>query len=524
LLQHQQWQEVLFEKLKRRFEMKPKNALISVWDKRGIVEFCKGLSELGVNIVSTGGTASLLKSSGINVKEVSELTGYPEILNKRVKTLHTFIYAGILARRDVPEDMNTLKKMGIEPIDIVVVNFYPFREMSKKVKSLGELIEYIDIGGPTMVRASAKNYRDVLVIVDPDDYQWVLEGLKKEKITEKDRFKLALKAFSVTAEYDAFIFSHLSKIKKVESDKKFFVLKKVEDLRYGENPHQKAAFYISDSEKIYEQIHGKELSYNNIIDMYSAALLVSEFEKPTAVIIKHTNPCGVASAKTLSEAYKNARQTDPVSAFGGIVGLNRKVDEETAKLLSETFLEVIIAPEFDRKALSILTAKKNLRLVRVNFKELKNYKEELRSVPGGFLIQDTDRVDYDKKSLKVVTKIKPTKAQMESLLFAWKVCKYVKSNAIVIAKGTQLIGVGAGQMSRVDSAKIAVMKALLPLEGSVAASDAFFPFRDGVDVLADAGVKAIIQPGGSVRDEEVIKAADERKIAMVFTGIRHFKH
>ncbi len=504
--------------------MKVKNALVSVWDKRGIVEFCKGLSELGINIISTGGTASLLKSSGMSVKGVSELTGYPEILNKRVKTLHTFIYAGILARRDVDEDMVTLKKMVIEPIDMVVVNFYPFDEMSKKIRSIGELIEYIDIGGPSMVRASAKNYKDVLVIVDPKDYQWVLDGLRKGKISEKDRFKLALKAFSLTAEYDAFIFCHLLKMRKLDADKKFFVLKKVEDLRYGENPHQKAALYVSQSEKIYEQIHGKELSYNNIIDMSSAVLLVSEFENPTAVIIKHTNPCGVACAKTLSEAYKNARQTDPVSAFGGIVGLNRAVDEETAKLLSETFLEVIVAPQFSEKALSILTAKKNLRLVRVNFKELKNYKVELRSVPGGYLIQDTDRIDYDKKSIKVVTKVKPTKAQMESLLFAWKVCKYVKSNAIVIARGTQLVGVGAGQMSRVDSAKIAVMKALLPLKDSVAASDAFFPFRDGVDVLADAGVKAIIQPGGSVRDEEVIKAADERKIAMVFTGIRHFKH
>lgn len=504
--------------------MEVKNALVSVWTKRGIVELCKGLSEMGVQIISTGGTASHLKSSGINVKEVSEFTGYPEILNKRVKTLHTFIYAGILARRSVPEDMMVLKKMGIEPIDMVVVNFYPFKEMSKKVKSVEDLLEFIDIGGPTMVRASAKNYMDVLVVVDPDDYQWVIDGLKKGDINEKDRFKLALKAFSLTAEYDAFISSHLSKIRKFDIGKRFFVMNKLEDLRYGENPHQKASLYISDSEKSYEQLHGKELSYNNIIDMSSAALLVSEFQKPTAVIIKHTNPCGAASANTISEAYKKARLTDPVSAFGGIVGLNREVDEETAKILSETFLEVVIAPQFSGKALSILTAKKNLRLVKADFKKLKNYRTELRSVPGGYLIQDTDRVDYKKNSLRVVTKVKPTKSQMESLLFAWRICKYVKSNAIVIAKDFQLIGVGAGQMSRVDSAKIAVMKALLPLKDSVAASDAFFPFRDGVDVLADAGVKAIIQPGGSVRDEEVIKAADERKIAMVFTGIRHFKH
>lgn len=505
--------------------MKVKNALISVWDKRGVVEFSRGLSELGINIISTGGTASLLRASGIKVKEVSELTGYPEILNKRVKTLHTFIYAGILARRNVPEDMKTLKKMQIEPIDMVVVNFYPFKDMSKKVKSLKELVEYIDIGGPTMVRASAKNFSDVIVVVDPDDYGWVLKKLRKGGVSEKDRLKLALKAFSLTAEYDAFIFSHISKMKRMENGKKFLIMNKVQELRYGENPHQKASLYISPlDEEIYEQLHGKELSYNNIIDMTSAALLVSEFSKPTAAIIKHTNPCGAASADTITQAYQKARLTDPVSAFGGIVGLNRPVDEETAKLLSETFLEVIIAPDFTEKALSILTAKKNLRLVKVDFRKLKKYKEEIRSVPGGYLVQDVDDIDYEEKNLRVVTKAKPSEAQMESLLFAWKICKYVKSNAIVIANDSQLIGVGAGQMSRVDSAKIAVMKSLLPLKDAVAASDAFFPFRDGVDVLADAGIKAIIQPGGSVRDEEVIKAADERGIAMVFTGIRHFRH
>lgn len=513
-----------------------KNALISVSDKRGIIEFAMGIQSLGYEIVASGGTASLLKSRGINVKEISEFTGFPEILDGRVKTLHPMVHGGILALRDRESHMEQIKIAGITPIDMVVVNLYPFEETIKKEDAtFDDAIENIDIGGPALIRAAAKNFLGVIVIVDPGDYGFVLNELRRKgDLSSELRFELAKKAFQLTARYDAAISNYLGSIDKGRRKKDFpdtytIQFKKIRDLRYGENPHQKASFYMD----IYpqpstiataEQLHGKELSYTNILDLDAALELVKEFDEICAVIIKHTNPCGVAiSYESLKDAYIKARECDPVSAYGGIVGLNREVDEETAREIVSTFIEAIVAPAYTSEALEILKSKKNLRILNTGplVKEALPV-VEMRKVSGGILIQEKDRGDTEK--WEVVTKKAPTEEEKKSLLFAWKVCKHVKSNAIVYAYADRVIGIGAGQMSRIDSARFAMEKARFPLKGSVMASDAFFPFRDVVDLAASAGVSAIIQPGGSIRDEEVIRAADEHGIAMIFTGMRHFKH
>ncbi len=513
-----------------------RRALISVWDKRDIVEFAMGIQSLGYEIIASGGTASLLKSKGMKVKEIGEFTGFPEILDGRVKTLHPMVYGGILALREKESHMDQLKIAGIEPIDMVVVNLYPFEEIVKREdSSFDDALENIDIGGPTLIRAAAKNFSGVIVIVDPEDYGSVLDELRRSgDLPYEMRFKLARKAFQLTARYDGAISNYFGSIEKGGKRQHFpetftVQFKKVQDLRYGENPHQKGSFYRdiyppASSIATAEQLHGKELSYTNILDLDAALELVKEFDEVCAVIIKHTNPCGAAiSTTSLKNAYIKARECDPVSAYGGIVGFNREVDEETASEVISTFIEAIIAPGFTEKALDILRSKKNLRILKAGplVKELPSV-PEMRKVSGGILIQERDMADTEK--WQVVTKKSPTEEEKKALLFAWKICKHVKSNAIVYSYADRIIGVGAGQMSRIDSARFAMEKARFPLKGSVMASDAFFPFRDVVDLAASAGVSAIIQPGGSIRDEEVIRAADEHGIAMVFTGMRHFKH
>lgn len=509
-------------------------AIISVSDKRGLDKLGKFLSENGVEILSTGGTAKYLRDSGINVIEISEYTGFPEIMDGRVKTLHPKVHGGILAIRSKKEHCESLQKLNIPFIDLVVVNLYPFEETIKKNNvSFEEVIENIDIGGPTLIRAAAKNFQDVLVVVDPDDYDSLIEYLKDGNIPYDFRFYLAKKVFAHTARYDGLISSYLSRITdkglKEYPDILNLQYEKVYECRYGENPHQKAAFYkekninfacVSSAKKI----QGKELSYNNFLDTDSAFRIALEFEEPCAVIVKHNNPCGVAVSDVLKNAYVLARECDPVSSFGGIVALNRKVDSETAKEITETFVEVVIAPGYEEKALEIFAKQPNLRVLDVEGLPMRIEGLEMRRVVGGMLVQDFDLISYDKDKLQVVTKRKPTDEEMEALFFAWKVCKHVKSNAILIARKNVTVGIGAGQMSRVDSAKIAVMKARSDLRGCVAASDAFFPFPDGLQVLAEAGVSAVIQPGGSLRDKEVIDLADSYNIAMVFTGVRHFKH
>lgn len=511
-----------------------KKAIISVSDKTGIDKLALFLNQQGVEILSTGGTAKFLKEKGIKVVDISDYTGFPEIMDGRVKTLHPKVHGGILAVREKKEHVDSLNKLGIPFIDMVVVNLYPFEATIKKENvSFEEVIENIDIGGPTLLRASAKNFQDVTVVVDPLDYDKVIEYIKQGEVPYDFKFYLAKKVFTHTANYDGVISSYLSRITK-EGLQKFpdvinLQYHKVQECRYGENPHQKAAFYkeknvdfacISSAKKI----QGKELSYNNFLDTDSCFRMVLEFEDPAAVIVKHNNPCGAAVSDNLSEAYLLARECDPVSAFGGIVALNRKVDAKTAKEIAETFVEVVIAPGYDAEALEIFSKQQNLRVLDVEGLPLKIEGLEMRRVVGGMLVQDFDLISYDKNNLKVVTKKTPTKEELQALEFAWKICKHVKSNAILIAKKNATVGVGAGQMSRVDSAKIAVMKARTELKGCVAASDAFFPFPDGLEVLAEAGITAVIQPGGSMRDKEVIEIADKYNIAMVFTGIRHFKH
>ncbi|MFB3926138.1 MAG: bifunctional phosphoribosylaminoimidazolecarboxamide formyltransferase/IMP cyclohydrolase [Syntrophales bacterium] len=514
-----------------------KRVLISVTDKKGIVEFARGLSKFKVEILSTGGTAARLRKSGIAVKDVSEYTGFPEMMDGRLKTLHPMIHGGLLALRDNVEHMEAAESHSIGLIDMVVINLYPFENtVATEGCTLEEAIENIDIGGPAMLRAAAKNYRFVSVVTDPADYVNILNEMKKTggKISEAINFSLAVKAFQLTARYDAAISNYLGGVGP-EGEKKDFPealtlqFIKARDLRYGENPHQKAVFYREKDTAVSSiaaaaQVQGKELSYNNIMDSDAAWQMVCDFEKPTAVIVKHANPCGTATSGKIFEAYKKALQTDPVSAFGGIVALNRPVDKKTAEEMAKTFLEVIIAPGFDPQALKIFQAKKNLRLLQTSDCERNPGGYDLRRVVGGVLVQERDVVDPDIRKARVVTKRKPTKEEYEALAFGWRVVKYVKSNAIVLAKRDQLVGVGAGQMSRVDALKIALMKAALPTAGTVLASDAFFPFRDVVDIAAEAGITAVIQPGGSVRDEESIKAADEHGMAMVFTGRRHFKH
>src|SRR5580698_6405959 len=500
-----------------------RRVLLSVTDKTGLADFARGLTALGAELVSTGGTARLLRDSGIPVMDVSEITHFPEMLDGRVKTIHPAIAAGMLAMRGRPEHMQALARHGIAPIDMVVVNLYRFADVAAKADAtLEELIENIDIGGPTMIRAAAKNYQDVAVVVSPQDYAPILEELRAHgALAPETHWRLAKKAFRTTAEYDAAISARL------EADSTPDALNirapKLMDLRYGENPHQSAALYGRRGEGVAgaEQLHGKELSYNNLVDLDAAWQLVCEFEYPAAAIIKHTNPCGCAERGELAQAYRKALESDPVSAYGGVIGLNRRVDEETAREIAKTFIEAIAAPDYSPEALAIFTAKKNLRLIRVA-----PHAERLvvKSISGGFLAQTADTAKLDRASAVVKSKRAPTDDEWDALEFAWKVAKHVKSNAIVYARRGLTVGIGAGQMSRVDSVKLGAMKAVLPLAGTVVASDAFFPFADGVEEAAKHGVTAFIQPGGSVRDAEVIAAADRLGAALVFTGVRHFRH
>jgi len=513
-------------------------ALISVSDKTGVVEFSKALADYGVEILSTGGTAKLLRDAGLTVKDVSEFTGFPEMLDGRVKTLHPKVHGGLLGIRSNPEHQAKMQEHGIQPIDLVVVNLYPFEAtVAKPDCSLEDAIENIDIGGPTMLRSAAKNNRDVTVLVDCKDYQPVLDEMAASGgiVSEKTNFRMAVKVYQHTAAYDGAISNWLGARlgdAVVEYPETFTLqVKKAQDLRYGENPHQSAAFYVDPgvtepcvSNAV--QLQGKELSFNNIIDLDAAIETVKEFNgKPAAVIIKHTNPCGVALGDSPLNAYLKARECDPVSAFGGIVGFNRQVDADAARELTSTFLEAVIAPGYTQEALDIFTAKKNVRVMQVPL--LGDHAQtgyDMKRVVGGLLLQGRDLGMVAATDCRVVTKRTPSATELAALDFAWRVCKRVKSNAIVFTNNDQTVGIGAGQMSRVDSSKIAVQKALLPIKGTVLASDAFFPFRDGVDAAAEAGVTAIIQPGGSVRDEEVIQAANEHGIAMIFTNMRHFRH
>jgi phosphoribosylaminoimidazolecarboxamide formyltransferase/IMP cyclohydrolase len=515
--------------------IKPKRALISLSDKTGIVEFASKLNKLGVEIISTGGTAKLLKENKINIVEISEFTGFPEILDGRVKTLNPKVHAGILNIRDNEAHQKTMKELGLVDIDMVVVNLYPFEKtISNKDVKLDEAIENIDIGGPTMIRSAAKNFKFVSVIVDNNDFGKIEKELEeKGGITYETRIDLARKAFTHTAVYDSIISNYFNQILNIKFPEEIAIAaRKKQGMRYGENPHQEAAFYTQPNIKepsvsTGKQLQGKELSFNNIIDINAAVEIVKEFKEPVVTIIKHTNPCGTAIGENNLDAYIKALECDPVSAFGGIVGTNREIGKELAEKLAEIFLEVVIAPKFDNEALEILSAKKNLRLIEIenldNF--IRDEELDIKKVTGGMLLADRDlHVFEDVRTLEVPTKRKPTEDEYKALNFAWKVAKHVKSNAIVYAKSDRTIGVGAGQMSRVDSSKIAADKARSPLKGCVMASDAFFPFRDSVDEAASRGITAIIQPGGSIRDKEVIQACDEHNIAMVFTGIRHFKH
>jgi phosphoribosylaminoimidazolecarboxamide formyltransferase/IMP cyclohydrolase len=494
---------------------------------------------MGVELISTGGTAKLLRDSGIAVKDISELTGFPEMLDGRVKTLHPRVHGGILHIRDNPQHRAAVAEHGIEPIDMVVVNLYAFEKTaSKPGVEFHDIIENIDIGGPSMVRSAAKNFQDVAIVTSTSDYEAIASEMQANdgSLPLATKWRLAQKAFATTAAYDSAIASTLERIAAPEtagSDLSAgegfpatlrLSFNKAFDLRYGENPHQKAALYSDGSGKGVangKQLQGKDLSYNNIVDLQAAWDLAQEFSEPVVAIIKHTNPCGTAVAPTLSEAYKRALECDPVSAFGGVIGVNRPIDAETATEMAKLFLEVIAAPGFESAAREIFAAKKNLRLVEVVPME---QKWVLKNVSGGVLLQDNDVRSLTDADLKVVSDRKPTEQEMRDLLFAWKICKHVKSNAILYARNGQSTGVGAGQMSRVDSARIGAMKSVLGIKGSVAASDAFFPFPDGVEVIAEAGATAIIQPGGSVRDQEVIDTANRLELAMVVTGVRHFRH
>jgi phosphoribosylaminoimidazolecarboxamide formyltransferase/IMP cyclohydrolase len=511
--------------------LKIRRALISVSDKKGIIEFAKGLKEFGVEIISTGGTFTALKNAGIEVKSVSEVTGFPEILDGRVKTLHPSIHGGILAVMDNPAHRDQLQKHNIEPIDLVVVNLYPFEQtIAVEHVKLEEAIEQIDIGGPAMVRSSSKNFKHTAVVVNPNLYGVVLEEMHEHDgaLTVQTRFQLACRAFQHTAHYDSVIASYLSGLTPQNTlpDSITLSLMKEQPMRYGENPHQSAALYGKFGEH-FQKLHGKELSYNNILDINAAALLCAEFDEAAVVIVKHNNPCGVATDKHLVEAYRKALATDSKSAFGGIVCVNRPLDRATAEAINEIFTEVVIAPEYEQGVLELLTKKKDRRLMK-QISNLRKVRElDIRKVVGGVLVQDPDQHRIHPNDLRVVTKRKPTDTEMQALLFAWRIAKHVKSNAIVYALGDRTLGIGAGQMSRVDSSKIAAMKATdagFDLHGCAVSSDAFFPFADGLLEAVKVGATAVIQPGGSVRDEEVIKAADEHDVAMVFTGIRHFRH
>jgi len=503
--------------------------LLSVTDKTGIVDFARALSAMGAGLISTGGTAKLIRDAGVAVKDVSEVTGFPEMLDGRVKTLHPKISGGILAMRSNPEHMRAIDAHGIVPIDMIVVNLYRFEDVAAQAGArLEELIEHIDIGGPTMLRAAAKNYQDVAVVVSPADYEGILAELKTSggELSLDTKWRLAKKVFRVTADYDAAISARLEQVDvNAAALPQDLAVRapKLMDLRYGENPHQSAALYGYAGRGIAgaHQLQGKELSYNNLVDLDAAWQLVCEFERPAVAIIKHTNPCGCAEQDTLAEAYRKAFEVDPVSAYGGVIGINRTVEEETAREIAKTFIEAIAAPDYSPEALAVLGARKNLRLMRVasGLDPL-----VVKSISGGYLAQTADQAKLDRARAVVKTKRTPTDQEWVALEFGWKVAKHVKSNAIVYARAGQSVGVGAGQMSRVDSVKIGAMKAVLPLSGTVVASDAFFPFPDGVEEAVKNGATAFIQPGGSVRDDEVVAAADRLGVAMVFTGVRHFRH
>ena len=522
------------------------NALLSVSDKTGIVELAQALHALGVRLISTGGTAKLLADAGLPVTEVAEVTGFPEMLDGRVKTLHPKVHGGLLARRDLPEHMAALHRHAISTIDLLVVNLYPFEQtVAKPGCTLEDAIENIDIGGPAMVRSGAKNWKDVAVLTDASQYQPVVDELKASGAVSKEtKFKLAVAAFNRIADYDGAISDYLSSLQPDGSRGLFsgqangrFV--KLQDLRYGENPHQQAAFYrdlypAPGSLAVAEQLQGKELSYNNIADADAAWECVKSFDAPACVIVKHANPCGVAVGKDPLQAYSKAFQTDPTSAFGGIIAFNRPVDGAAAQAVAKQFVEVLMAPDFSAEALSVFAGKANVRLLKIalppggarDWDRGRNMMD-IKRVGSGLLMQTADNRELSLAELKVVTKKQPTQQELQDLLFAWKVAKYVKSNAIVFCKDGMTMGVGAGQMSRLDSARIASIKAQhakLSLAGTAVASDAFFPFRDGLDVVVDAGATCVIQPGGSMRDQEVIAAADERGVAMVFSGVRHFRH
>lgn len=512
---------------------KIKTCLISVYDKTGIVEFAKALDDLGISIYSTGGTETYLKEANLPVKSISELTKFPEILDGRVKTLHPAIHGGILARFDDEKHINQLKEHNLIPIDMVVVNLYPFEAKLLEGASHEQMIENIDIGGPTMLRASAKNYKWCLPVVSPKFYDEIVRLLKENEceIPEDFRLKMASEVFNHISYYDGLVSKYFREYIGEEEGlfpEKFAIpLKREQKMRYGENPHQKAFLY-GNFQKIFKQLHGKELSYNNIMDIDSAAKLIIEFDEPACAIIKHTNPCGVGIADNLKDAYNKAFTTDNVSPFGGIIVFNRQVDLETAETVHSLFTEVIIANGFTDEALELLTKKKDRRLILVDFNELrKSISFDMRSVANGLLIQSSDNILYNEKDLKVVTKREPTKSELEAMMFGWKVVKHVKSNAIVYSKADRTLAIGAGQMSRVDSSRFAIEKAKmmgLSLVGSAICSDAFFPFPDGIEEAGKAGATAVIQPGGSIRDNDVIKMADELNMAMIFTNCRHFKH
>jgi phosphoribosylaminoimidazolecarboxamide formyltransferase/IMP cyclohydrolase len=507
-------------------------ALLSVHDKSGLIDLARQLTERGFTLLSTGGTARTLREAGLAVVEVSEHTGFPEILDGRVKTLHPKIHAGLLARRDLPAHVGALEELRIDPIELVVVNLYPFEAtVAKPGAGREEIIEMIDIGGPSMIRSAAKNHRDVAVVVDPADYPRIVAELKEGGVSQETRADLAAKAFARTAEYDRAIARYLSAGGEAGAFPATLQLSfhKVSGLRYGENPHQAAAFYREGdappgSMARAEPIQGKELSFNNLLDLDSAWRLVSEFAPPAAAIIKHNNPCGAALAGSPAEAFARARDADPQSAFGGVVALNRPLDVETVLEIGALFLEAIIAPSIEEEARVLLKKKAQLRVLSADASRAEMGGLDLRRVSGGMLAQTWDRETASVGRGRVVTRRAPTFSELEDLEFAWKVAKHVKSNAIVYASGGRTLGVGAGQMSRVDAARLGVQKSLTPLAGCVLASDAFFPFRDGIDAAAQAGVAAVVQPGGSLRDPEVIAAADEHGLAMVFTGERHFRH
>jgi phosphoribosylaminoimidazolecarboxamide formyltransferase / IMP cyclohydrolase len=516
--------------------MKIRRALISVHNKEGIVDFARALRQLGIEIISSGGTAKLLTENKIDVVEVSEFTGSPEMMDGRVKTLHPKIHGAILADRDNKKHLAEAKKLGIQLIDMVVVNLYPFEETAKKGSSMKDIVENIDIGGPTLLRAAAKNYRHVAALSNPSHYKDVLDEMRKSGgwLSDKTLERLAVETWEHVAHYDVFIEQFFRRAFGFQDEFPEYLnitFRKKQDLRYGENPHQRAAVYRDDLYKNpsflnAKQLQGKEMSYNNFLDCNAAFKLIREFQEPTGVIVKHNNPCGVASAPTILEAFKLAKAVDPEASFGGVVALNREVDEQLAKEITSKFVDIVIAPGFEDKALEVLRSKKNMRVMEepdVKSKRLPYRK--YRSILGGLLAQDANVKLIE--DIKVVTKRKPNEQEMKDLLYAWKIVKYVKSNAIVYARNNRAVGIGAGQMKRIDAAKLGAMIAKdygEDVKGCAMASDAFFPFRDGIDYAAKLGITAIIQPGGSIRDEEVIKAADEHGMAMVFTGIRHFRH